>query len=54
MDYGFLTGDAEYDDIVHEALVFQLGPNNNYMPPNQTKDEVCTLGPLSTVLVQVR
>lgn len=40
IDYWFLTGDASYNTIVNEALGFQVGPNSDYMPPNQTKTEV--------------
>ncbi|KAF2670611.1 putative cell wall glycosyl hydrolase Dfg5 [Microthyrium microscopicum] len=39
VDYSFLTGDTTYNDIVGKALQFQVGPNNDYMPPNQTKSE---------------
>jgi mannan endo-1,6-alpha-mannosidase len=34
--YSYLTGDSTYDDIVSEALQFQLGDFDAYMPPNQT------------------
>jgi len=33
------TGDSTYNDVVSQALLFQVGPDNDYMPPNQTKDE---------------
>ena len=39
LDYYFFTGDKTYNDVVTEALLAQVGPQNNYMPPNQTKDE---------------
>ena len=40
IDYWYLTGDAAYNDIVTRGLSFQLGPDSNFMPPNQTKSEV--------------
>jgi mannan endo-1,6-alpha-mannosidase len=42
VDYWYLTGDDSYNDIVKQALSWQRGPNNDYMPPNQTKSEVGT------------
>lgn len=39
VDYWAKTNDSTYNDIVEQALLFQTGPNNDYMPPNQTKDE---------------
>ncbi|KAI5776462.1 putative cell wall glycosyl hydrolase Dfg5 [Geopyxis carbonaria] len=36
VDYWALTGDKQFNDIVTEALLFQVGPNNDYQPPNQT------------------
>jgi mannan endo-1,6-alpha-mannosidase len=39
VDYVYLTGDTQFNDIVTQALQFQVGPNQDYMPPNQTKDE---------------
>ena len=38
--YWFYTGDDTYNDIVTQALLAQVGPDNDYMPPNQTKTEV--------------
>jgi hypothetical protein len=40
IDYWFLTGDSQYNEDVAQALQFQLGPNNDFMPMNQTKSEV--------------
>ncbi|OQN95750.1 hypothetical protein B0A48_17940 [Cryoendolithus antarcticus] len=37
--YWAQTGDATYNELVAEALRFQLGDNLDYMPPNQTKSE---------------
>ena len=40
VEYWYLTGDATYNSEVSQGLLFQVGPNNDYMPPNQTKDLV--------------
>jgi mannan endo-1,6-alpha-mannosidase len=37
IDYWYITGDESYNDVVYEALLFQTGPNADFMPPNQTK-----------------
>lgn len=42
VEYWFYTGDETYNDVTQEALLAQVGPDNDYMPPNQTKTEVCT------------
>ncbi|KAI6248919.1 Mannan endo-1,6-alpha-mannosidase DCW1 [Erysiphe necator] len=39
LDYWHYTGDETYNNVVAQALSFQVGPNNDYMPPNQTKNE---------------
>ncbi|RDL36582.1 Mannan endo-1,6-alpha-mannosidase [Venustampulla echinocandica] len=39
IDYWRYTGDSTYNEVTSEALQFQVGPNNDYMPPNQTKNE---------------
>ncbi|CZR51923.1 probable DFG5 protein [Phialocephala subalpina] len=39
VDYWAKTNDSTYNDVVEQALLFQVGPDNDYMPPNQTKDE---------------
>jgi mannan endo-1,6-alpha-mannosidase len=36
IDYWHYTGDATYNDIVTQGIHFQIGPNNNFMPPNYT------------------
>lgn len=36
IDYWYLTGDETYNDLVKEAMLFQTGPDYNYMPPNYT------------------
>lgn len=40
VEYWFYTGDDTYNNITSEALLAQVGPNNDFMPPNQTKTEV--------------
>ena len=40
VEYWYLTGDTTYNSEVSQGLLFQVGPNNDYMPPNQTKDLV--------------
>lgn len=37
IDYWYYTGDDTYNDLVKEALLFQVGPDENFMPPNQSK-----------------
>lgn len=37
VDYWYYTGDTTYNDVTTEALLFQVGPDENYMPPNQSK-----------------
>lgn len=37
IDYWYYTGDTSYNDITTQAMLFQTGPNADYMPPNQTK-----------------
>lgn len=36
IDYWHYTGDTTYNDIVTQAMLFQTGPNRDYMPPNVT------------------
>jgi len=40
IEYWFYTGDSQYNALVMDGLLAQVGPNNDYMPPNQTKSEV--------------
>lgn len=40
VEYWFYTGDDTYNNITSEALLAQVGTNNDYMPINQTKTEV--------------
>ncbi|KAK4043786.1 glycosyl hydrolase family 76-domain-containing protein [Parachaetomium inaequale] len=39
IDYWYYTGDTRWNDVAQEGLLFQVGPNNDYMPPNQTMTE---------------
>ena len=36
VDYWFYTNDTSYVDVTTQALLSQVGPDKNYMPPNQT------------------
>jgi mannan endo-1,6-alpha-mannosidase len=36
----YYTGDNTYNEMTKQALLFQVGPNNNYEPENQTRTEV--------------
>lgn len=38
LDYWYYTGDSTYNDITEQALLFQVGPDNNYEPTNRTQD----------------
>lgn len=38
INYWHITGDTSYNDVITEALLFQVGPGNDFMPPNQTKN----------------
>jgi len=39
VDYWYYTGDTRWVNTTQEGLLFQTGPNNDYMPPNQTMTE---------------
>jgi Glycosyl hydrolase family 76 len=39
IDYWRYTGDDSFNDIVTQSLLWQVGPNWDYMPPNQTSSE---------------
>ncbi|KAL7925883.1 glycosyl hydrolase family 76 domain-containing protein [Trichoderma austrokoningii] len=39
IDYWYYTGDDAYNDITQQALLFQVGDTNDYMPRNQTRTE---------------
>lgn len=36
IDYWHYTGDSTYNDVATQGLLFQTGPQNDYMPPNWT------------------
>ncbi|OAA66610.1 Glycoside hydrolase, family 76 [Niveomyces insectorum RCEF 264] len=36
IDYWHWTGDATYNDLVTQAMLWQVGPHADYMPPNVT------------------
>jgi len=38
VDYWYLTGDTQYNAITQQAMLWQVGANDDYMPANQTKD----------------
>ena len=39
LDYYYYTGDDTYNKVTTQALLSQVGPGNDFMPPNQTKTE---------------
>ncbi|KAG5984441.1 hypothetical protein E4U55_004785 [Claviceps digitariae] len=39
IDYWYYTGDDQYNQMVGQALLFQVGEDNDYMPRNQTLTE---------------
>lgn len=39
IEYWSYTGDAQYNAITQQAMLWQVGPNNDFMTPNQTKTE---------------
>ncbi|CZT47780.1 probable DFG5 protein [Rhynchosporium secalis] len=39
VDYWYYTGDTSYNEVTTQALLWQVGPNRDYMTPNQTKTE---------------
>lgn len=51
VEYWHYTGDTTYNDVVTQALLFQVGPNADYMPPNVTaslgNDDQVRVGPHS-------
>ena len=38
INYWQYTGDSSYNDVVSQALLFQIGPDQNYNPRNQSTD----------------
>ena len=39
IDYGYYTSNDTYTDTIKEALLYQVGKNNDYVPSNQTTTE---------------
>ncbi|KAI0111094.1 glycosyl hydrolase family 76-domain-containing protein [Nemania sp. FL0031] len=39
IDYWYYTGDTTYNDITQQGMLHQVGPYNDFMPPNQTLTE---------------
>jgi mannan endo-1,6-alpha-mannosidase len=39
IDYWYYTGDTSYNTITTQAMQWQIGPDDNFMPANQTKTE---------------
>ncbi|KAL7266407.1 hypothetical protein RUND412_011048 [Rhizina undulata] len=37
VDYWYYTGDAGYVNVTKQAIIHQVGPDDNFMPPNQSK-----------------
>ncbi|KAI5359676.1 putative glycoside hydrolase, family 76, six-hairpin glycosidase superfamily [Septoria linicola] len=37
LNYWSASGDTDLTDVITQGLLFQVGPDNNYMPPNQSK-----------------
>lgn len=37
IDYWHYTGDDQYNEITTQAMLHQVGPNEDYMTPNQTR-----------------
>lgn len=40
IDYQVYTSDDQFSNTIQQALLAQVGPSNDYRPPNQTKTEV--------------
>lgn len=36
IDYWKFTGDDSYNDLITQAMLWQVGPDKDYMPPNVT------------------
>ncbi|GIZ42224.1 hypothetical protein CKM354_000550000 [Cercospora kikuchii] len=37
INYWAVSGDEDLPGVISQGLLFQVGPDNNYMPPNQSK-----------------
>jgi mannan endo-1,6-alpha-mannosidase len=36
LDYWYYTGDTSYNDVTYQAMLFQVGANEDYLPQNQS------------------
>ena len=43
MDYQALTGDTTYEQDILNAMFAQVGPNYDFVMPNQVSNEVCSI-----------
>lgn len=54
IDYWYYSGDTKWNEVIQQGLLFQVGPNNDYMPPNQTmtegNDDQASILPLESLL----
>ena len=39
IDYYYYTNDSQYNSLITQGMLWQVGPDNDYMTPNQTKTE---------------
>ncbi|KAF1953452.1 glycosyl hydrolase family 76 protein [Byssothecium circinans] len=39
IDYWYYTGDTQWNDMIRDGIVHQIGEGRNFMPANQSKDE---------------
>ncbi|KAK3349639.1 family 76 glycoside hydrolase [Lasiosphaeria hispida] len=57
IDYWHLTGDETYNDIVTEGMLWQTGPNADYLPVNWTasmgNDDTCMWGVSAMLAAEV-
>jgi mannan endo-1,6-alpha-mannosidase len=37
IDYWYYTGDTTYNDVTMQAMLFQVGTNQDYQPVNETQ-----------------
>ena len=56
IDYWHYTGDDAYNHLTTEAILFQVGPDDNFMPPNQSaslgNDDQCFWGITATTAAE--
>lgn len=39
IEYWYYTGDSSYNDVIEQGMLHQMGEDNDFMTPNQTKTE---------------